>query len=334
MYFKIDWQIQIGNYKLGMLDNVEIHKSVELLADTCSIKLPATLYNKAISTGSSNEVESKIERGNKVTVWLGYDTKNFNNVKPEFEGYLLNAATDDGSLILNCEDDLFLLRKTIADKQFKNTDIRGIAEYVVTQTGSGLLVDCSYTMNYDKFVINKATGYDVLKKISEETKGNVYIKKNEDGKSVLNIHPPYTEKHGYVRYSFQKNIESSDLKYKKADDKILEVVVESTGKDGKKISVSAGKPGGDKKTISGNGMSKDAMQKLADETYKKTLYDGYEGGITTWLIPNVEPGYSAEIKDEEYEFKNGWYYVKSVTTTCSSSGIVRKVDMGIKVAAP
>jgi len=342
MYFTINWEIWIGEYRLGMLDSVEIHESVELLADTCTIKLPSTLYNKAIAAISTNEIESTIRRGDKVTVWLGYNVENFEKLQPYFEGYMLGITTDDGSLIINCEDDLFLFRKAISDKQFKATSLEQIAEYIVNETGSGLLVNCTYTMKYDKFVINKATGYDVLKKIAEETKGNIYMHKNADGVSVLNIHPPYVERHGYVHYSFQQNIESSDLKYKNSDNHVLEIEVESTGKDGKKITATAGKAGGDKKIIKAHGLTREAMQKLADETHKKQVYDGYEGGITTWLLPYVKPGFSAEIVDDEYNFKNGIYYVKSVTTTCSSSGIAKKVDMGIrlgnietpKVAAP
>jgi hypothetical protein len=335
MYFKLKWKIEVGDYELGFLDSVEIHRSVDLLADTCSVKLPATINNKAIKADRINEIEGKIKRGDKVKVWLGYDKETFTNADvPEFEGYLLNINTDDGSIILNCEDDLFLMRKPVQDKQFKNTGLKEIAEYLVKETNSGLLLNCSFTLNYDKFVISKATGYDVLKKLQDECKGNIYIKKNAAGIGVLNIHPPYIEKHGYVEYSFQKNIEKSDLKYKSADDKRLQVEVENTGKDGKKVTVLSGTTGGDKVTIKGYGLSKAAMQQLADAEYRRRLYNGYEGSITTWLLPYVEPGYSAQITDEDYEFKDGIYYVTAVTTTMDGSGGgVRKVQLGIKLAS-
>jgi hypothetical protein len=333
MFFKLKWQIEIGDYFLGFLDNVDIHRSVDLLADTCSIKLPATINNKAIKADRVNEIEGKIKRGDKIKVYLGYD-KDFFTEKdtPEFEGYLLNINTDDGSIVLNGEDDLFLMRKPVKDKQFKNTGLKQIAEYLIAETKCGLLLNCSFTLQYDKFVISKATGYDVLKKLQEESKGNIYIKKNAAGVGVLNIHPPYIEKHGYVEYSFQKNIEKSDLKYKSAEDKRLEIEVENTGKDGKKITVVSGTTGGDKVTIKGYGLSAAAMQQLADAEYRRRLYNGFEGSITTWLIPYVEPGYSASISDDDYAFKTGIYYVTAVTTTMDGSGGgVRKVQLGIKL---
>ena len=40
--YTMQYDIQIGDYRLGMLDKVEIHKSVEQLADTAVITLPAS----------------------------------------------------------------------------------------------------------------------------------------------------------------------------------------------------------------------------------------------------------------------------------------------------
>ena len=56
----MQYDIRIGNWKVGMLDSVEIHSSVELLADTATIVLPGAEYNKAL------DVEGKIKRGDKL----------------------------------------------------------------------------------------------------------------------------------------------------------------------------------------------------------------------------------------------------------------------------
>jgi hypothetical protein len=212
--------------------------------------------------------------------------------------------------------------------QFKSAGVKAIAQYLVDKTNTALTVNCTIGIVYDKFVINTATAYDVLKKLQEETKANIYIR---DG--VLNIHPPYTEPHNKVRYSFQRNIESSSLKYKLASDKNIEVVVEATGADGKKREVTAGTTGGDKITIKGGGLSEASMKELADAEFRRQVYDGYDGDFTTWLIPSVEPGDSVELVDEDFKYKTGWYYCKSVTTTFNNSGGVRKIQPGIKVVA-
>lgn len=327
--YNMDWQITIERdgkrLQLALLDSCEIHKSVDLLADTCTIKLPGYAQNKVITVSRTDttRAEQKIKRGDKVIVKFGYNGQ----LRTEFEGYVLNITTDDADLVLNCEDDLFLMRKAVSNRQFKNTQVKAIAEYLVQQVGASLEVRCSLTVGYDKFVINQATAYDVLKKIQEELKANVYLR---DG--ALHIHPPYTERHGRVRYSFQKNIEGSSLKYKTAEDKKVQVVVEGVGRDGKKVEVESGTTGGDKITLKGSGMSQAAMKALADAEWKRNVFNGYEGDVTSWLIPYAEPGYSAEISDEDFEYKNGWYFVKSVTTTFDSGGGARKVQLGIKVS--
>uniref|UniRef100_UPI004028076C hypothetical protein n=1 Tax=Segatella hominis TaxID=2518605 RepID=UPI004028076C len=71
------FDIRIGTYKLCMIDKVEIHRSVELLADTAVITLPASEYNHAL------QVEDKLKRGDKVIITLGYEEA---GLETEFEG--------------------------------------------------------------------------------------------------------------------------------------------------------------------------------------------------------------------------------------------------------
>jgi hypothetical protein len=342
---KISWEISIvhedketkADYSLGFLESVEIHKSVDVLADTCTIKLPVQLYNKAIPQTRAdelgNDISGLIAVGDAIKVFIGYDMPDFSNVPAEFEGFLQAINTDDGSIVLTCEDYLYLMRISVADKQFKNTSIKTIAQYLLSQVKADMVINCSLTINYEKFVISKATAYDVLKKIQEETKGNIYIRKNANGQWELNIHPPYVEKHGYVEYSYQENIEKSELKYKRESDRKLEITIERTGKDGKTIKQTFGKTGGDKETIKGNGMDETSLLQLAQNRYHQVCFDGFEGSLTAWLVPYVEPGYSAHITDEDYDYKDGSYYVTAVTTTVDGSGGgVRKVQLGIKLS--
>lgn len=58
-----------------------------------------------------------------------------------------------------------------------------------------------------------------------------------------------------------------------------------------------------------------ALEQRADEELKVRAYTGYEGSFTGWLEPYVEPTWLAEIRDTEYEYKNGSYYVLGVETT-------------------
>ena len=53
--FKMCWKVTIGAYQLGMIESVEIVRSVELLSDTATITLPSAVYNKAF------EINDKIK---------------------------------------------------------------------------------------------------------------------------------------------------------------------------------------------------------------------------------------------------------------------------------
>lgn len=310
--YDMDWEIKIGKYLLGLLASVEIHKSVDLLASTCKITLPGYAYNRAF------EIEDKLHRGDAVSVWLGY-----NGVVKEFEGYLLTVHTDGGSLTLECEDDLFLLRKAVKDKQFVNIPMKDIIQYLLDDAGVNLELDCSLTIDYDKFVISQATAYDVLKKIKQETKASIFL-----NTGTLHVHPPYSQHFDAVDYSFQKNIEKDDLKYVRSENKKVQIIVRSTGKDGKVKEVKVGTTGGDRVEIDGSGMSEKAMKERADIELGLHLLDGYEGSITGWLIPKIQPGDSANVEDEDYEYKNGRYFVNSVTTNFDENGGVRKIELG------
>jgi len=310
--YQIDWHITIGGYKLLMLDSCDVHCSVDLLADTATIKLPASNLNKKL------DVESKVKLGDIVVVQFGYDER----IETEFEGYVQRIATDDGSITLTCEDGIYLTRKPIADKAFKASTVKEVAEYIAAQVG-GLSVVCDYTFTYDKFIISRATGYDVLKKLQDETKANIYMQG-----TVLHIHPAYLEKGGEVKYDFARNIEKSSLVYKRADERKYEVEVEGIAKDGSRVTKVVGTPGGDKRTIKMYGVSDiAALQARGEEELKRLSYDGYEGSFTAWLLPVCRPTYTAILKDADYPEKDGQYYVNAVTTSISSGGGVRKIQL-------
>ena len=134
--YTMAFDIRIGKYKLCMIDKVEIHRSVELLADTAVITLPASEYNKAL------QIEDKLHRGDKVIITLGYKEP---GLETEFEGWLQRISTDGGNVKLHCEDDLFPKghRKRGCDEGFpQGSSLKGGNRmWIVIQGGVLLLLD-------------------------------------------------------------------------------------------------------------------------------------------------------------------------------------------------
>jgi hypothetical protein len=326
MYYAMNFKIRIGNYTLQTLDSVKITKSVENLADTAFIVIPGANINRAL------EVEDKIKEGDDVEIRIGYDVPLL-----EFKGYLNRIATDDNFIQLECEDALYLFKKNLKNRELKNITLKAFLNEIAGEVNSinkaagtptNYTVQCDYSFTWDKFTIFRATAFDVLKKVQEETKANIYFRDE-----VLHIHPQYSEifNNKPVIYDFAKNIEKSQLKYMLQKDKKIEVEVSATLPDGKIKKVKYGTPGGIKREISIGSANEASMKARAEQEWNIFAYDGYEGNFTGWLLPVVEPAYKIRIQDGDYSFKNGNYYVIAVETKFSSSGGERTVTIGKKI---
>jgi len=145
-------------------------------------------------------------------------------------------------------------------------------------------VQCDYGITYEKFTIHQATGYDVLRKIQQETKANIWF---DTKNKVLHIHPAYTEKTGEAKYSMQHNIETSSLEYKTRKDEKFEVIIESTGVNGKVTKVTSGTTGGSRFTMKVGAMDKASLQKLADNVLRQRSAPKYEGILMLGSYPNA-----------------------------------------------
>lgn len=315
--FQINRNIQIGNYQLQVVEEVKIIKSVSNLADTCTIKMPVSVLNKRIQ-----ELETKLKRGDKVVIEFGYD----DDLVEEFRGYLQRIESQTDGITIYCEDEMFLFRKKIANRTFKKPSLKQLLEYCVSQLGLSLKIEVDYEMNFEKFTIFQSEAFDVMKKIQEETKANIYVQGG-----TLYCVGQYVQKLGEVIYDFERNIETADLTWQNASDKKVEIEIVSTTPDGKTIKGLAGTQGGQKITRNVTNFNQAALNKIAQEELKRHSYDGYEGKITGWLIPFVLPSYTARIVDQDYPERQGSYFVDAVETTISASGGVRVVSISLKL---
>jgi hypothetical protein len=319
--YNMSWAVEFETtdnkkYILSLLGGISLTKSTESLSDTASITLPETVFNKPLS------LSGLLKRGDKVSIKLGYN----NELLEEFRGYILGISNNGGSITINAEDDMFRMRKSVKNKAFKEATLKSIADYLKSEIG-GFEIECNYDIGYESFVIHKATAYDVLQKLKEETNANIYFKDN-----VLHIHPVYYKRGNLISYDFYRNIESANLQWKEEEDKKLKVVVEFQDKTGKIEKYEAGDEGGDTKTIKIGSMQGGSLKSIAQGFLTNYKYTGYEGSITTWLVPYCEPTDVVELRDQDYEYKGGRYYVKSVTTEFNENGGSRSIQLGLKLS--
>lgn len=315
----MEYEITVGRYRIGMVESVSVKRSVESLRATATIVLPCCYANRSLG------IENKLAEGDTVTVRLGYN----NSLETEFEGYLESVSTADNSVTLECEDAIHLFRKEVENREYVGVSVGQLLDKIVGQVDSSFRVSCDYEFSYDKFVVRDATAYDILKKVQEETKANIYF----DG-STLHAHPQYADMAGAttVEYDFSVNIEKSDLKYKRADERKYLVEAEGVAADGTRTKVTYGKAGGDRRSVKVYGVTDRAsLLKRAKEELSLVVYTGFEGSFTGWLVPFCQPAYKVRLRDREYPEKDGIYYVVATEVNFSSSGGERKITIGKKI---
>lgn len=318
------YDIRIGQYRLRHVEEIKITSSVESLADTATIKCPMTVFNKSLS------ISDKIRPGSTVEISLGYD----NVLYREFKGYLKSVQTDGGSLTIECEDELYTFRCDMKDKQYSNVSLKQIVEDLIKTVNAHrsepLTYECDYSFSYNKFTIATATAFDVLSKLHEETCANMFIQE-----SCLYIQAPYGKMDkDVVRYSMQENIDRDgmNLKWRSLSERKIKIVNKGKDDKGKIISVVVGEAGGDTITMQSKGVTTESnLKRQAQSVYDSKRYEGYEGDFTTWLIPFVTPGCTAQIVDADDNKKDGQYYILSVSTEFGSSGAKRKIGLGKRI---
>ena len=317
------YNITIGAYRVNTLRSVSVKRSVEQLSDTALITLPGTLINQPL------EVNDKIHVGDPVRIELGYE----GHMNEEFTGYVKRINTDDTEIKIECEDELYLWDVSVKDKQYGSktapVSLKMILHELAKQVNKKYKIECDYEFNYTTFTFSKATALDVLRKIQEETKANIYFTGN-----TLHLHPQYSNGAlggTTVKYNMTLNVISASLKYKKANEQKLKIEIEYKTPKGETKKESVGVDGGKviKKVINTDDIG--SLKRIAENEYNLWCYDGYEGDLTGWLVPYCQPADCVEIIDPTKQCKNGTYYVVATDVEFSANGGRRKVTIGRKV---
>lgn len=315
---KMCFDITIGRYRLRMVDSVKVKHSVEQLSDTATVTLPAMVEGTAL------RVESKLNVGDAVSIMLGYD----DSLQTEFKGYLKAINTDGGNLTLECEDALYLFDKKVDDVELTGISMKALLEKVVRQIDASFTVQTEFEFTWDKFVFYHATARDILKKVQDETRANIWF----DGQT-LHVQPQYAQASGkMVLFDFSRNIESSNLKYRKKEDKKVEVELTVNTPEGRKEKLTIGASGGKSIKKEVFGITVEQARKIAENEHSIWCYDGYEGSFTGWLVPFVEPGDAVRLIDADYPNKEGVYYVTGTEISFSKDGGKRSVSLGRRLS--
>ncbi|MCT2563946.1 late control protein [Chryseobacterium herbae] len=315
-------KIEIGNYIFNSINEVEITKTVEELVDTAIIKMP--LRFKVRDNNEQKFTEEVIKVGDPVKITLAYEGK-YEGV--EFEGYVARVKTKI-PLEIHCEDAMWILRRKNITKAFGKTTMKEILEEVVKDTPIKLSKRIP-SVALEKYIIKDANGTQVLQGLKENLAMTVFLE--DDGSLYCGLQQA-TNIGQIVIYDLNYNLVENNLEFKTSEDKRIKVKYTYIDNKNQRKSYEFGDKDGELRTYHTSVVSDEKkLEEMAKAEIKKLKYDGFEGDVTSFLIPYVTRGMAAEIRDIEHKNREGNYFIKSVITTFGTNGARRKATLSNKL---
>jgi phage protein D len=326
------YKVTIGAYNYRGIAGVSIKRSTRTLGDTATLLLPQTYMLKKTGPDTDTTImrtQELVKRGDLVEIHLGYGGKN----RLEFKGFV-KQVNFKHPLEIECEDHLQLLKNLPFGRSYKATNLKNVLTDIIAGAPITLNPEC-IALAIDKLRLDNGSGQQItaaqaLEKLKDTYMLAVYF--NTQGQLFAGLY--YTQKTGTAAYTIGHNtVNADDLKYTNAADVKLQLKATHVSSAGVRTEATVGDPDGATRSVFFTGVkTKAELEQLATNELKKYKYDGYQGKLTTFAQPYIQPGYTAVITDPEYSQRSGSYYVEAVNTEfTTSAGIKRTIEIGPKV---
>ena len=320
--FILESKVEIGSYIFNQVNEIEITKSVEELSDTAVIKLPTRF--KVRQNGEQKFTEDAIKVGDKVTITLGYEGK-YSGV--EFTGFVKKISPKI-PIEIHCEDALWVLRRKNITRSWEKTTMKEILTEVVKGTPVQL-ADNIPSVNLDKWIIKNANGAQVLESLKKDLLMTAFI--NDEGKLYCGLQQ-LTNVGQTVVYDLNYNLVENNLEFKSKEERRIKIKYTYIDKENKRKSIEVGDPDGEQREYNTSVISDlNKLEEMAKAELEKLKYDGFEGDVTSFLIPYATRGMKAKLLDNEHPNREGNYFIKKVVTTFGTGGARRKITIGNKL---
>lgn len=302
------------------VNEVTIETSYENLTDTAKITIPRKLNfdGKPIAVG----VDSIFKRGDSVKIELGY----FPDLRTVFTGYITKVSPKT-PIVLECEDNMYLLKTTIIDK-YSKTNVT-LKQLLTDILGDVVEFKTLLDVELGSFRITNSSVSKVLDTLKSDYGFYSYF---VDGVLSVGLASDASDTQT-IEYKFEENIiDDSSLEYQRSDDMRLKVkAVSLNSKDNSKIEVEVGDDDGALKTFYTQNATESALREFANLKLTEWKYEGFRGTFKTFGEPFIRHGDTAKLISDKFPEKNGLYEVVSVTRDFNTSeGYKQDIELGIK----
>lgn len=321
--FVLTSYITIGDKSFRRIHSVEISTSVKRIEDTAVVKIPTTArLERAGEYITEIETAKAFAPGDEVVIELGYDGQ----LREEFRGFV-KIVRPNIPIEIECEDEIYLLKRKNLKASFKNTTLKKLLEYIIKDTGISLASDVP-VINFDTFYFKNISAAKALQTIKEQYGLQMYFSEW----MTLFVGLISDNDDQVIKYEIGRNVIDSSLEFNDEGDVNLKVKAINVKPDNTTIEETVGDPDGELRTLYFyNVESTSELKTRALEELKKYKFTGYRGGFKTFLLPNAQVGNVARIIDPNFPERAGDYKIDEVTTTYGQNGARRKIKPGIKL---
>jgi hypothetical protein len=316
---KLSARIEITGEKKWVFEKIaacEIVRDSGALTTTCKLTLPRKVKWKG-------EASNPIKRGDKISVWLGYD----DNLQLAFSGYVLRKGFK-APIEIFCEDEMFMLKQTpCVKKSYKNVDIQTLLKEQNLPYDIKVLGE----QNIGQYRANFETVAELLAHLKENNIRTFF--RIEDNKPVLYCGVLFD--HGNeMRQVFATGvniISDSSLDEQKAEDVKIKLKVVSLQPDNKKkIKVEVGDADGEKRALHCYGKTEAEAKAWGEQELERLKRDGLTGSFQTFgnVLLDVLDVIGIKIDGK----RKGKYQVAKNTITFGSGGFRQDITLGARAA--
>lgn len=325
LYFNMSCRVKLGSVQTTGVTSISTKESFTELSNTAKITLPRE-YRSAKINGKTDTLERKnikdlIKVGDAVTIELGYDDR----LKTVFEGYVKRISADI-PLQIECEDEMFKLRRTTFNESFKSISLLEL----LNKIAPGYEYEVIDNIPLGKFIIENSSAFEVLEALRKDYLMHSHFR----GKTLVVGFPTDLQPQQNHVFNVDHMRSSDSLEFVSKDDVKLEIKAISNNSDGTKEVVTVGESGGSCRTLNFANKSKSDLENLAKKQLESLRFDGYQGSFDTIGEPMVSTGDAVTIKDNNYpnSEREGKYLVEGVERSFDQgSGYKQTVKLSLRL---
>lgn len=308
-------EVTIGKLKFTALSSIEIKSSWRNFTDTARISIPKAIYGKYESVYKLLSIRDLIKTGDKIVIKLGYNTQ----LITEFEGYVAYSPYGTIPYVIECEDEMWQLKRKKVSVSLENATVKQIIQAVAPEYD----LDCVDEL-YGDFSMKETTPVKVFRELQEKAGLYTFFRggKLVCGKIYLNENLPKTHPLFKVGY----NVIDNDIQFVNPEDVRFKAIGLSKQRNGSVLREEIGEDGGniERWSLADNVSQKELKELLKKRYDRNRKHFGLSGTITSFGFPIVKHGQVVHFIDNIREKRDSKHFVDSVEISVSPNGGYRR----------